>query len=225
MKIGEGLDVFEHDGKTYSVVSESKTAGLAAVVYQLDIRRESKGTITAKGLRPHELRRTAQRPSSSAAPISTGRRSRPTFRTATSKQTVPLPPNTWDATSFAWNFAFVAAGRGHEGVPHRRPPGAILPLRHRGPGEARHRAGRHGDAAREKDPEDDDKRGFDVWLATERHYLPVRIRYTEKDGTAFDSVVTNHSARSRPRDRAHAPRLEAAVAALQVVLTFDTRPT
>ena len=35
----------------------------------------------------------------------------------------------------------------------------------------------------------DDKRAFDVWLATERSYLPVRIRYTEKDGTAFDSLV------------------------------------
>jgi hypothetical protein len=37
--------------------------------------------------------------------------------------------------------------------------------------------------------EGDDKRAFDVWLATERSYVPVRIRYTEKDGTAFDSLV------------------------------------
>ncbi len=36
----------------------------------------------------------------------------------------------------------------------------------------------------------DDKRGLDFWLAVDRHYLPVRIRFTEKDGTAFDSVVT-----------------------------------
>ena len=44
MKIGEGRDVFEHDGKTYSVVSESKTAGVAAVIYNLNIRRDSNST-------------------------------------------------------------------------------------------------------------------------------------------------------------------------------------
>jgi hypothetical protein len=38
--------------------------------------------------------------------------------------------------------------------------------------------------------EGEDKRGFDVWVAIEHHLLPVRIRYTEKDGTPFDSVVT-----------------------------------
>ena len=32
MKIGEGLDVFEHDSKSYTVVSESKTTGLAAIL-------------------------------------------------------------------------------------------------------------------------------------------------------------------------------------------------
>src|SRR5690349_5291280 len=52
MKIGEGLDVFEHDAKSYSVVSESKTAGVAAMVYPLNIKREAKGRVTADGLRP-----------------------------------------------------------------------------------------------------------------------------------------------------------------------------
>jgi hypothetical protein len=58
VKIGEGTDVFEHDGKTYKVVSESKTAGLAAVFYRLDLRREATGTITPKGLRPDDYRET-----------------------------------------------------------------------------------------------------------------------------------------------------------------------
>ena len=56
VKIGEGTDVFEHDGKTYKVVSESKTAGLAALFYRLDLRREATGTITSKGLRPDDYR-------------------------------------------------------------------------------------------------------------------------------------------------------------------------
>jgi len=47
MKVGEGMDVFQHDGKTYSIVSESKTTGVAAALYPLNIRREAKGTISA----------------------------------------------------------------------------------------------------------------------------------------------------------------------------------
>ena len=36
----------------------------------------------------------------------------------------------------------------------------------------------------------DDKRGFEVWLAVEHHYLPVQMRYIENDGTVLDSTVT-----------------------------------
>jgi len=44
----------------------------------------------------------------------------------------------------------------------------------------------------------DDKRGFDVWLAVDQHYLPVRIRATEKDGTAFDSLVDSIDSAAKP---------------------------
>ncbi len=52
MHLGEGRDVLEHDGKRYSVISESKTVGLAAFFYKMNIRRESRGLITKNGLRP-----------------------------------------------------------------------------------------------------------------------------------------------------------------------------
>jgi hypothetical protein len=29
-----------------------------------------------------------------------------------------------------------------------------------------------------------------VWLAVEQHNMPVRIRYTDRNGRVFDSVVT-----------------------------------
>jgi hypothetical protein len=38
--------------------------------------------------------------------------------------------------------------------------------------------------------EGDDKRGFEVWLAVDQHYLPVQIRFIEKNGTVLDSTVT-----------------------------------
>ena len=52
MHLGEGRDVLEHDGKRYSVVSESKTVGLASFFYKMNVRRESRGLITSQGLKP-----------------------------------------------------------------------------------------------------------------------------------------------------------------------------
>jgi hypothetical protein len=34
-----------------------------------------------------------------------------------------------------------------------------------------------------------DKRGFDAWLAVDRHFLVVRARATEKSGVVFDWTV------------------------------------
>jgi Protein of unknown function (DUF3108) len=198
MKIGEGLDVFEHNGKTYSVVSESKTSGVAAVVYNLNIRRESKGTVTADGLRPQtfvELR-NGQLNRSADFDWATGQ---VLLTDGDKKQTVALPPDTWDATSFAWNFAF-APPDGKDLKVYLTDGRRVTEYRYSivgreklatpmGEMEALH-------VKKIQDP--DDKRGFDVWLATERHYLPVRIRATEKDGTAFDSLVESIDLAHKP---------------------------
>jgi hypothetical protein len=190
MKIGEGYDVFEHNGKTYRVVSESKTAGLAALIYRLDIRRESTGSVTARGLRPDSYEETRNgKPKRSVrfdwekkqADLEDGER----------KQTVPLPENTWDNTSFGYNFAFgrpdspdmqlyLTDGRRVQSYRYAI-VGKVKLETDLGPMETVHV---------QKVLEGDDKRAFDVWLATQYHYLPVRIRYTEKDGTTFDSVAT-----------------------------------
>ena len=105
VKIGEGTDVFEHDGKTYKVVSESKTAGLAALIYRLDMRREATGTITSKGLRPDDYRETRNGQPRRSAHFD-WQKKQADLQDGERKQTVPLPENTWDNTSFGYNFAF-----------------------------------------------------------------------------------------------------------------------
>ena len=69
--------------------------------------------------------------------------------------------------------------------------------------------------------EEGDKRAFDVWLAIDQHFLPARIRATEKDGTVFDSMV--ESVNLVAVTELTRGRLDAAVSALQVVLGL-TRP-
>ncbi|MEO8626672.1 MAG: DUF3108 domain-containing protein [Betaproteobacteria bacterium] len=189
MSIGEGLDVFQHDAKTYSVVSESKTSGVAAMLYKLNIQREAKGTITAEGLRPDSFVESRNGQVKRSATFDWNA-NQIELNDSGTKQTVALPPHTWDATSFAWNFAFappegkeikinVTDGRrvtdykyavlGHEKL--ATPLGEMDTLHVR------------------KVQDEGDKRAFDVWLAVDKHYAPVRIRATEKDGSAFDSLV------------------------------------
>jgi hypothetical protein len=190
MKIGEGLDVFEHDAKSYSVVSESKTAGVAAVVYPLNIKREAKGRVTADGLRPKSFAESRNGEIKRSAVFDWEAGEVHLTDGDEAKQTVALPPNTWDATSFAWNFAFAPPGDKELNV-HITDGRRVTSYRYAIVGRETLKTV-IGDIATvhvKKVQEADDKRAFDVWVATERNYLPVRIRYTEKDGTAFDSVV------------------------------------
>jgi hypothetical protein len=198
MKIGEGLDVFEHNGKTYSVVSESKTSGVAAVIYQLNIRRESKGTVTADGLRPQtfvelrngQVKRSAEFDWAAGQVLLTD---------GDKKQTVALPPDTWDATSFAWNFAF-APPDGKDLNVYVTDGRRVTEYRYAIAGREKLATpmGEMETLHVKKIQDANDKRGFDVWLAVERHYLPVRIRATEKDGTAFDSLVESIDLAHKP---------------------------
>ena len=115
------------------------------------------------------------------------------------KQTVQLPPNTWDASSFAWNFAFAPLGRqGPSGVRDRRPAPHRVPYSIVGREKLATPLGELDTVHVKKIQDEGDKRAFDVWLAIERHYLPVRIRATEKDGTVFDSMVESVNLAHKP---------------------------
>ncbi len=191
LKIGEGTDLFEHAGRRYKVVSESHTTGMAAALYKYNIRRESQGDVVARTLRPQSF--SEQRNSS---PL---RGAKFDWEAATltleeggeRRETVPLPPHTWDTTSFAYNFAFTPPV-GKEIELHLTDGKRLTAYRYAILGREKISTplGEFEALHVKKVQEDDDKRAFDVWLAVTQHYLPIRIRYTEKDGTAFESSVT-----------------------------------
>ncbi len=188
LPIGEGTDVFQHDGKSYSVVSESNTIGLAAI-YRFQLRRETKGSVTVDGLRPLsfvETRNGKFRRGASFDWVA----GEVQLTDGEKKQTAPLPPNTWDAASFAWSFAFsrpqskdlqVYVTDGRRMTEYRY---AIL-----GREKLDTPLGELETVHVKKVQEEGDKRAFEVWLAIDQHFLPARVRATEKDGTAFDSMV------------------------------------
>lgn len=193
MQIGEGRDLLEHDGKQFTVISESRTVGVAAFFYKLDIRRESKGLVLRNGLRPLSFIEDRSRKPLRRATFDWDAM-KITLGEGEETQTLELPANTFDQTSFAYAFAFDAPsdesvavyltdGRrladynykliGRESV--KTPMGDLETLHY------------------QKVRAPDDKRGFEIWLAVDHHHIPVKIRYVEKNGTIVDSTVTGIS--------------------------------
>ena len=188
--LGEGRDVLEHDGKQYSVISESKTVGIAALLYKMNVRRESRGLITKSGLRPLHFEEERTRKPKRAADFDWDAKLIK-LTDGDHVETAALADNTFDQTSFCYAFAF------------RPPSEEILPVhltdgrwlsdykcKFIGKEKLKTPLGDLEAVHFQKMREDDDKRGFDVWLAVEHHYLPVRIRFVEKNGVAVDSTVT-----------------------------------
>lgn len=189
MRIGEGRDVLEHDGRRYRIVSESTPKGFAALFIN-DLRRESRGLVRDGSLRPDLFEETGRRGGTRTAAFDWAA-GQLALGSGNTTRTVPLPRGTLDQTSLAYAFSFrpvpgeslevhVTDGRGLKQYRYREvgQETLVTPL-----GEIRTR---HFEKVRGPG----DKRGFEFWLAPDRHLLPVKLRYVERNGDAFDSIIT-----------------------------------
>jgi hypothetical protein len=190
MHLGEGRDVLEHDGKQYSVVSESKTVGVAAFLYKMNVRRESRGLVTKGGLRPLHFQEERTRKPKRAADFDWEAKQLK-LTDGENVSTVALPDNSFDQTSFAYAFAFRSPDDELPPV-HLTDGRKLSDYKYQMVGKEKIKTpiGELETVHFQKVREADDKRGFEVWLAVEHHYLPVKIRFIEKDGTVLDSTVT-----------------------------------
>ena len=190
MHLGEGRDVLEHDGKRYTVVSESKTVGLASFFYKMNVRRESRGLITSQGLKPLHFEEERSRKGKRMVDFDWDAKL-VKLTDGEHVETVPLPDNTFDQTTFTYAFAFRPPG--DEIAPVHLTDGRKLSdykYKILGKEKLKTSLGELETVHFQKVQEGDDKRGFEVWLAVAHHYLPVQIRFVEKDGTVLDSTVT-----------------------------------
>jgi hypothetical protein len=186
---GDAVETLEHNGKTYTIVSETRGKGILATIGVLN-KRTSRGHITPQGLRPDEYR--DERPFGwvasakfdwEARTITQGRKGK--------SETLPLPATAQDPLSLAYTFAFLppkekeydiirADGRGltpfrfavvgNERIP--TPLGEMQTLH----------------IAKVRDGPDD--KATDIWFATERDFIPVRVLVVDKDGARADQIVT-----------------------------------
>ncbi len=191
MQLGESRDVLEHDGRKYSVISETRTVGVAAFFYKLNVHRESRGSLTAGGLRPLRFEENNSRKPRRAAEFDWDA-GQVKLTDGDKIETVPLSANTFDPTSLPYAFAFAQSNQERMKVfiaDGRRL--ADYEYRIVGKETLKTPLGEMETLHFQKVREADDKRGLEFWLSVDRHFLPVKIRYVEKNGTVVDSTVTS----------------------------------
>jgi hypothetical protein len=167
----------EHDGRSYRLSESWKGRGLLAL--RGEAVRSSQGAIAIDGLRPQKFEDKR-----------TGRETRQAeFDPAAKTPTLQRQ----DQLSFIWTFAFapprnavtvsVADGKhattytyevaGRERV--KTPAGEFDALKL---------------VKRKGHPQD---KATEIWLAVERHYIPVRVLIIDKDGTRLDQLAVKIS--------------------------------
>ena len=189
--IAEGSETLEHDGLTYRLYSETRGKGVLAVLYRGAIKRTSKGTILATGLRPLEFSDQRGERAPETARFDWSNRTVLQERNNGHRQTVAAENDMQDRLSFLWSFSF--------GAPQGREISATVVD---GRGTTRYRyeiagketlktpAGSFETLRLVKQRDAGDVRGTEIWLATAHDFIPVRLLVIEKDGTRMDTVLT-----------------------------------
>jgi uncharacterized protein DUF3108 len=185
----DAVETLEHDGKTYTIVSETKGRGFLGTFGVLN-KRTSRGRITAEGLRPDEYR--DERPFGWAVSAKFDWEARTVTQERKGKsETLQMPANAQDPLSLAYTFAFVPPkDKEYEVV--RADGRGLTPFRFTVVGKET-LATPLGEMqtlhlAKVRDgPED---KATDLWFAAERDFLPVRVLAVDRDGTRADQIVT-----------------------------------
>jgi hypothetical protein len=186
---GDTVETLDHDGKTYSIVSETRGRGILATFGALN-KRTSRGRITPQGLRPDEYR--DERPFGWVASAKFDWESRTITQARKGKsETLPMPANAQDPLSLAYTFAFLPPKEKEYDIVRVDGRG-LTPFRFTVVGSEK-LATPVGEMqtlhiAKVRDgPED---KATDIWFAVERDFIPVRALVVDKDGTRADQVVT-----------------------------------
>lgn len=177
--LAEVVDRLEHDGKTYKLEETMKGKGVLAL--KGEAKRSSTGAVAPDGLRPQKYEDK--------------RKGRDTQQHEFDPKAAAPTLQRQDQLSFVWTFAFappkgavtvsVADGKhvtsytyepaGRERV--KTPAGDFDALKL---------------VKKKKDPQD---KGTEIWLATDRENLPVKIVVEAKDGTRLEQTATKIAAR------------------------------
>ncbi|MBI5921546.1 MAG: DUF3108 domain-containing protein [Betaproteobacteria bacterium] len=185
--VGQSVHRWSHDGKRYILSSVTETTGLAALFKSARVLQSSEGEIDSVGLRPAEFRTERNGTAGEAASFDwAGMKLR---LSAGSQREVALVTGAQDMLSMFYqlgtaytaasrepNAFMVATGRKFERYPFEVLREEMLTTK---PGELRaaHLRTVAGIEA------------IDIWVGLDLHGLPVKIRYTDRQGETFEQSV------------------------------------
>lgn len=191
LAVGKVEHSWKRDGRRYSINQVAEASGIFSFFVSGRHVQISQGEITPQGLKPTsywvQRGQRADKTDSAHFDWSGGKI---TFGTAGETRTVDLPARTQDLLSFLYQLSFsppqggstelhVTTGRklGSYGYQTLGEENLETPM---GEIHALHISQGRGE----------DEENTEIWLATEYHYLPVKIRFTDKQGSVMEQTVT-----------------------------------
>jgi len=191
--VGKAVQSWEMGSGSYKLVSDAETTGVVDLFRPQRLRWLSKGSVTRQGLRPESFlvsRTRRGRTEASEAQFNWSAGSL-TYGVARERATTSLPRDTQDIMSFIYQFALAPPTPGRYRLPIttgskfdtydievgaeetiETPLGTMRTLRVR----QRRQPGTES---------------IEIWLAAQYRYLPVKIRYFDRDGKPAGEQVAS----------------------------------
>ena len=188
--VGRATYAWEASERAYRLSLTAQTTGLVGLFRRLRIEQVSQGRITPDGLRPDDFQLDRGPNARNEFARFDWNAGRLTYGYPDAQQTGELTPGAQDVLSLILQFAFVPIVDGQRDVlltTGRRlyvqsyrlvaedlietPSGAFRAW--------------HLQRVRSGDGAD----GYDMWLATDRPFLPIRIRWTDRNGRVTDATA------------------------------------
>lgn len=191
-QVGKVQQTWKRDGTSYTIDQVAEASGIASLFVSGRHVQISQGEITPEGLKPSSYWvQRGQRADKTDTARFDWENMRLTLGTAGDTRSVILPDGTQDLLSFLYQLALsppqqgestrlhITTGRkldsyGYQSLGEETLDTGLGPIKALHVGQTR----REGEENTE------------IWLATEYHYLPVKIRFTDKQGGVMEQTAT-----------------------------------
>lgn len=187
--VGTERHVYDYGEHGYTLISVAKPRGLYALALS-DLVQKSEGQVTPQGLKPERFSyQYGSNPDKAQKAVFNWEQGKLAMQAGSRKQEVPLNQGVQDLMSFMYQFMFV-------------PPLQQMQLAITNGKRLRtYDYGFEGEELVETGlgkvnclhiarSSDDGEEKTELWLAADYHYLPLKFRKTEKDGTVLERIAT-----------------------------------
>lgn len=187
IQVGQAVETWRHDGHSYSLQIVMETTGAARLFKALTITQTSDGSIDMQGLRPGRYR-YEQTGRTTSDTVFDWDRMKVLMEQGSKRREFPLQHGAQDILSLAYQVGLFHDFRPSQiGVATGKNFNQYA-LEWIGEEKVRTAAGEvHAVWVRTTQ---DDGQSTDVWIAPGLHNLPVRIRYTDRKGTATELIAS-----------------------------------